>query len=266
MPMPPVAQDNADLAQANYETAQAALQLFEPALDIAGHRILDAGCGLGGRTLYYAEQRARRVVGLDASPERAGVAAALASRHAAGANVRIVVGDAARLPFRAEAFDGVVSTDSWEHLQSPTLALRECARVVRHGGTVAISAISYYSPWGAHAWNWLPLPWIQVILPRRCLFRLIAWIERRRQINARLPSVARLDWSRPDDPAHARHLTVASMVHALSASNMTTIRFTVIPVGTRYGGILAKVTQALIGLPLLRELLAGMMVIVMQKP
>jgi SAM-dependent methyltransferase len=266
MPVLVEAHDNESLAWADYEMARAALEVLGPAVDVSGRRVLDVGCGLGGKTVYYAEQGARLVVGVDISEERACVAAVLADRHSAGAKVRIVVSDAARLPFRAGLFDYVISTDTWEHLHTPILALRECTRVVQPDGTVAISAMPYYSPWGAHTWSWLLLPWIQVILPRRYLFNLMSWIEQRWQINARRPGAVRLDWTRPDDPAHARRLTVAALEHSLSASGMTTLHFTIVPVGTHYGSIVAWLTHTLVRLPVLRELLAGVVVIVMHKP
>jgi SAM-dependent methyltransferase len=257
-------QDVETLAWMDYGTAPAALEMLGP-VKLAEQRILDVGCGLGGKTLYYAEQGARWAIGLDISGERVRVAQMLARQHQAGMAVQFVIGDAARLPFRSDLFDCVISTDTWEHLRAPVLALRECARAVRPGGAVSLSVLPYFSPWGAHAWNWLPLPWIQVLLPWRCLFRLMSWLERRRQINARLPSAVRLDWADPGDPAHARRLTVAALERSLFRSGMTTLRFAVIPVGARYGGIVARLTRSLVRLPLLRELLAGIVIIVQEK-
>lgn len=266
MPMLPDFADHESLAWNDYQEAGAALEALGLAIDLSGKRVLDVGCGLGGKTVYYAEQEARWVVGLEVSQERARVAARLAAAHPAGAKVRIVIGDAARLPFCSDLFGCVISTDTWEHLHAPVLALRECARVVQPGGTVSISVLPYFSPWGAHAWNWLPLPWIQVLLPQRYLFHLMSWIERRQQINTRLPSAVRLDWTRPDDPAHARRLTVAALERSLSLSGMRTLHFTITPVGMRYGGIGARVIRILLRLPWLRELLTGMVVVIMRKP
>ncbi len=263
MPELPI-QDAKTLAWMDYDTAQIALEILGP-VELFGRRVLDVGCGLGGKTLYCAEQGARWVIGLDVSGERIRVAQTLSRQHPAGAAVQFVIGDAARLPFRSDFFDRVISTDTWEHLHAPVLALQECARVVQPGGMVSISALPYFSPWGAHTWNWLPFPWIQALLPRRTLFRLMSWLDQRRQINAHLPSAVRLDWSNPGDPAHARRLTVAALERSLSCSGMTTLRFAVLPVGRRYGGVVAWLTRSLARLPLLRELLAGIVVMVQEK-
>jgi SAM-dependent methyltransferase len=252
------------LAWDDYREARAALELFELPADMSGC-VLDVGCGLGGKTAYYAESGARLMIGLEMDGERARVASVFADAHPSGSKVHIVIGDAAHIPFRTALFDTVISTDTWEHLAAPAMALLECARVVRGGGTVAISAVPYYSPWGAHAWSWLPLPWIQVILPRRCLFGLMAWIERRRRVNIRRPSAVRLDWTRSDEPVHARRLTVAALKRNLPLDRMKLLRFTIVPVGARYGSVAARVMGALVRLPLLRELLAGMMVVVMRR-
>ena len=253
------------LAWDDYRAARDALAVFELPVGMSGC-ILDVGCGLGGKTVYHVEHGARLAIGLEVDSERARVASMLADAHPSGAKVHIVIGDVAHSPFRTALFDTVISTDTWEHLVAPAMALQECARVVRAGGTVAISAVPYYSPWGAHAWPWLPLPWIQVILPRRCLFGLMAWIERRRQVNSRRPSAVRLDWTRSDDPVHARRLTVAALERSLPLGGMRLLRFAIIPVGARYGSVAAQVMGALVRLPLLRELLAGMVVVVMRRP
>jgi SAM-dependent methyltransferase len=254
------------LAWADYDEAATALEMLELDVRLEGERVLDVGCGLGGKTAYYAQQGARLAVGLDISAERASVAQSLAARHPAGNRVQVVVGDAARLPFCRDAFDRVVSTDTWEHLRAPTRALCELARVVRPGCTVSISALPYYSPWGAHVWSWIPLPWIQTLLPRRLLFRWAARIERRRHVNQGRSSAIRMDWACPDDPVHAQRLTVAALERSLPASGMTTLRLTVIPIGTHLGGLWARIARALVALPLFREFLAGLVVVVLQKP
>ena len=75
-----------------------------------------------------------------------------------------------------------------------------------------------------------------------------------------------MGWTCPNDPVHAHRLTVATLERALSASGMTILRFTVVPVGARFGGTVAWLTDSLVRLPLLRELLAGLIVVVMRKP
>jgi SAM-dependent methyltransferase len=266
LPQLPDILTNESLARADYDTASSALLAFRSVPDLSRQWLLDLGCGLGGKSVYYAERGAYMVVGLDMSEERARIAYSFAKQRSAGTVVQLVVGDAAHLPFPSSSFDCVISTDAWEHLQSPLLSLRECMRMVRAGGTVHINALPYFSPWGAHAWPWLPLPWIQVVLPRRYLFSLISMVERHRQINPDRPAAVRLDWSHPNDLGHAQRLTIRSLSHDLSNSDITPLCFTVIPIGSHFGSNMAKLGQTLIRLPLLREVLAGTIVIEIRKP
>ena len=77
------------------------LELFP--LDLAGARILDVGCGAANNLHFLARQyRARRAVGLEASPD------AVAALREAFPEHEFVTGDAASLPFEREAFDLVI--------------------------------------------------------------------------------------------------------------------------------------------------------------
>ena len=104
---------------------------------------LDAGCGAGRHTIWLAEAAGRNgaVIGLDISPENLAAASYLAAAGPSSGQVRFVQGDLFRLPFQRHAFDWVWCADTlWPVLvaEEPTVALREMARVVRPGGTVAV--------------------------------------------------------------------------------------------------------------------------------
>ncbi len=94
-------------------------------------RVLDVGAGNGRFALAAAT--GRQVVAVDISTE------ALASMRALAPNCTgpgACQASALRLPFRAEAFDAVVSQDLVEHLHPDTLGLhlREVHRVLTPGG------------------------------------------------------------------------------------------------------------------------------------
>jgi malonyl-CoA O-methyltransferase len=97
-------------------------------------RLLDVGCGTG-RLLAdaLAARPGLAAAGLDLAPGMC--AAARAAAPAAG----VAAGDAEALPFRAGAFDLVVSTSTFQWLPRLEPALAECARVLRPGGRLVVA-------------------------------------------------------------------------------------------------------------------------------
>jgi SAM-dependent methyltransferase len=110
-------------------------------------RVLDLGCGTGFITDMLA-RRASSVVGLDLSTAHAALAAGTAPRSA------IVVGDTAHLPFAAETFDVVWSSNTINHLADPVAACHELGGVVRQGGWLILGQSSLlpemYFAWDYH--------------------------------------------------------------------------------------------------------------------
>lgn len=101
-----------------------------------GDRVLDAGCGTGRALtpLRAAVGRSGVVVGADLTPAML-EAAVRAGRDRAG---RLMVADVAALPLRSESLDAVFAAGLIAHLPRPAENLRELARVVRPGGTLAL--------------------------------------------------------------------------------------------------------------------------------
>lgn len=109
-----------------------------------GERLLDLGCG-GGRHAFEGLRRGARVVALDASAGelhqvRDTVGAMLdAGQIAKDDEAGAVQGDALRLPFADASFDRVIAAEVLEHVPDDTTAMAELARVLRPGGTMAVT-------------------------------------------------------------------------------------------------------------------------------
>jgi demethylmenaquinone methyltransferase/2-methoxy-6-polyprenyl-1,4-benzoquinol methylase len=119
-----------------------------------GDRVLDVATGTG----LVAEELVRRhgcsVVGLDQSEEMlAGARAKLAGRPDLAARVELVRGEAEELPFADREFDALTFTYLLRYVDDPLATLRELARVVRPGGTIA--ALEFGVPSGAWHAPWL---------------------------------------------------------------------------------------------------------------
>lgn len=99
----------------------------------AAGRVLDVACGTGANFRYLGDVD---LVGLDLSP--AMLAGARRTADRLGRSPTLVRGDAARLPFPDDSFDGVVSSLSTCTFPDPVAALREMARVCRPDGSIRL--------------------------------------------------------------------------------------------------------------------------------
>ncbi|MEU5591562.1 methyltransferase domain-containing protein [Streptomyces sp. NPDC020298] len=101
-----------------------------------GDRVLDAGCGTGRALppLRAAVGPSGIVIGADVTPAML-EAAVRAGRDRHG---RLLLADVAALPLRPRSFDAVFAAGLIAHLPHPSENLRELARVVRPGGTLAL--------------------------------------------------------------------------------------------------------------------------------
>ncbi|MET7605431.1 methyltransferase domain-containing protein [Streptomyces avermitilis] len=113
-----------------YAAAVAELGLCE------GDRVLDAGCGTGRALppLHAAVGPSGVVVGADLTP--AMLAAAV--RASRGRDGQLLLADVAGLPLGTASLDAVFAAGLIAHLPEPAQNLRELARVVRAGGTLAL--------------------------------------------------------------------------------------------------------------------------------
>jgi SAM-dependent methyltransferase len=106
-----------------------------------GERLLDLGCG-AGRHAYEAMRRGAHVVALDADDaELKQVAVMMAEVEGEGAPVN---GNALQLPFPDGAFDRVIAAEVLEHIPPDTTAMAELARVLRPGGTMAVTVPRWF--------------------------------------------------------------------------------------------------------------------------
>jgi len=109
-----------------------------------GAVVLDLGSG-PGRHAFEAFRRGARVICADLSrPDLSRAASVLmamvrAGEAPAGSSFAVVQADARDLPFPDRSLDHVVAAEVLEHVTQDELAISEIARVLRPGGTVAVS-------------------------------------------------------------------------------------------------------------------------------
>jgi ubiquinone/menaquinone biosynthesis C-methylase UbiE len=117
----------------NHETkARAVAEAIEAA---RGGQVLEVGAGTGLHARWLLEHTPVSYTGLDLSEPMLTIARERVAAHAGRA--RLVVGDAARLPFPDASFDAAFCTATLHHLPDARAGIAELVRVVRPGGRVA---------------------------------------------------------------------------------------------------------------------------------
>lgn len=109
-----------------------------------GDRLLDLGCGYG-RHAYEAFRRGARVVACDMAVDELREVRALframvdAGEAAPSGMADSVAGDATQLPYPDDTFDRIIASEVMEHIPDDNAALAELERVLKPGGTLAIT-------------------------------------------------------------------------------------------------------------------------------
>jgi demethylmenaquinone methyltransferase/2-methoxy-6-polyprenyl-1,4-benzoquinol methylase len=102
-----------------------------------GDVVIDVASGTGAVALELVRQKGCAVMGVDQSAEMLEEARRRIALAAATKEVRLQEARAEQLPFEDGAFDGLTVTYLLRYVDDPGATLRELARVVRSGGTLA---------------------------------------------------------------------------------------------------------------------------------
>ena len=121
-----------------------------------GDRVLDVATGTGAVALELVRQKGCTVVGVDQSEGMLETA-----RLRVNGRVELVQASAESLPFADGEFDALTFTYLLRYVDDPAATLRELARVVRPGGTIA--ALEFALPHGLARPAWEL--WVRAGLP-----------------------------------------------------------------------------------------------------
>ena len=175
--------------------------------------VLDVATGTAAVAIELARRSGCRVVGLDQSAAMLAAGRQRVEAAGLGDRIQLVEGSAERLAFPDGSFDALTFTYLLRYVEDPAATLRELARVIRPGGTMA--ALEFGLPRGI----WRPLWELYVRVGLPVAGRLISpgWHEvgaflgpSIREFHAHLPLAQQLELWRSAglEDVHARRLSL----------------------------------------------------------
>lgn len=105
-----------------------------------GERMLDAGCGVGGSSIFLAREWGVRCVGITLVESQARLAAGFARKGVPGpAHARFAVNDFHVPAFKPGSFDAVWAVESFDHAVDKRAWVASMAALLRPGGRLIIA-------------------------------------------------------------------------------------------------------------------------------
>jgi len=138
--------------EAMIESAVGRVRGVHRAIDLAGRKVLEVGCGGGYELWYAAHALGADAWGVDVVERRAW--SVLQSDR-----VHLQVADLATAnPFAPDTFDRAMSFTVWEHVLHPYRMLVETHRVLRPGGLFWMKANLHRGPQASHLYRHITFP------------------------------------------------------------------------------------------------------------
>lgn len=105
----------------------------------AGDRVLDAGCGVGGSSLFLAQAYKCDVVGITLSEKQVQTARHYAEQSKVQPRPSFIVMDYTCTSFPAASFDVIWAIESICHVEDKRLFIQEAFRLLKPGGRLALA-------------------------------------------------------------------------------------------------------------------------------
>lgn len=113
-------------------------QLYEAADIKSSDYVLDAGCGIGGSSIWMAKNHANRLKAITISAKQAYYAGRHAKRHGVAEQIDFEVSDFCQTPYADETFDIVWGLESVCHALNKADFIKEAFRVLKKGGRLVV--------------------------------------------------------------------------------------------------------------------------------
>jgi tocopherol O-methyltransferase len=104
-----------------------------------GDRVLDAGCGVGGSSLWLARERGARVTAITPVPSQVALARRFIASGDLTGSVQVRQADYTAVPLPDASFDVVWALESLCHAEDKAAFYREAARLLAPGGRIVVA-------------------------------------------------------------------------------------------------------------------------------
>ena len=157
-----------------YNWAVKGYEPYKSMLPLENKVVLDAGCGLGGRTVYYSEKGPKSIVGIDIDADRIKFAKEFADYRNVK-NISFLIANLTDIPFNSNHFDVIIMNDVLEHVRIDYLekTLIELKRILKPGGRLFLEFPPWTSPFAAHLYDKISIPWCQFLFREKVLINYI---------------------------------------------------------------------------------------------
>lgn len=166
-------------SEAQYSWAKESLNYFTDHIDLKNKDVLDAGCGFGGKTVYYVEQGCKSVIGIDLDEKHIKYAREFAEKKGLP-NIEFKTANLTNLPFESNKFDIIFLDDVVEHVQRSLLVdvFKECKRLIKPNGKICLEFPPWSSAFAAHLYDYIHIPWSHLIFSTETLSTVTGKLQR----------------------------------------------------------------------------------------
>ena len=112
--------------------------LYDTAGISSKDHVLDAGCGIGGSSIWMAKQHGNQMTAITISKQQTEYAAQHAKRQGVTEKTEFLVSDFCDTPFEGESFDVIWGLESICHALNKGDFLKEAYRLLRPGGKIVV--------------------------------------------------------------------------------------------------------------------------------
>lgn len=163
-------QSPADYYRWQFDTSRALFSLL-PNLDLRDKRVLEIGCGLGGRSVWLAQNGPCEVVAIDINGREIELARKLTAENAPQVQNLTFVHSKEDARSDIGDFDVVLLIDSIEHVRSPFQIVQLAYSYTRPGGRTYFTTLGWYHHAGSHT----GIPFVNLFFSDVTILNFIRW-------------------------------------------------------------------------------------------